>query len=69
VKRTGRDKSIGAVIHVCMETTQGSSLCRYLYLKLEKHHILLGREGKRDRGGRMEGEREGGREEEKEGGN
>jgi hypothetical protein len=26
VKRTGRGKLIGAVIHICMETTQGNSL-------------------------------------------
>jgi hypothetical protein len=30
LKRTGRGKSIGAVIHAFMETTQGNSLCRYL---------------------------------------
>jgi hypothetical protein len=36
VKRTGRGKSIGAVIHICMETTQEISLCSYLYLNLEK---------------------------------
>jgi hypothetical protein len=36
VKRTGRDETIGVVIHICMETTQGNSLCRYLYLKLAK---------------------------------
>jgi hypothetical protein len=39
VKRTGRGESIGAVIHICMGTTQGNSLCSYFYLKLAKHHI------------------------------
>jgi hypothetical protein len=38
VRRTGRGESIGAEIHICMETTQGHSLCSYLYLKLAKHH-------------------------------
>jgi hypothetical protein len=36
VKRTGRDEPIGDVIHTCMETTQGNSLCSYLYLELAK---------------------------------
>jgi hypothetical protein len=36
VKRTGRDEPIGVVIHICMETTQGNSLCSYLYLKPAK---------------------------------
>jgi hypothetical protein len=36
VKRTGRDEPVGVVIHVYMETTQGISLCSYLYLKLAK---------------------------------
>jgi hypothetical protein len=36
VKRTGRHESIGVGIHACMETTQGISLCSYLYLKLAK---------------------------------
>jgi hypothetical protein len=26
VKRTGRDEPVGVVIHICMETAQGSSL-------------------------------------------
>jgi hypothetical protein len=39
VKRTGRGESIEAVIHICMGTTQGNSLCSCLYLKLAKHHI------------------------------
>jgi hypothetical protein len=34
VKRTGKDEPIGVVIHICMETTQGTSLYSYLYLKL-----------------------------------
>jgi hypothetical protein len=36
VKGTGGGKSIGVVIHICMETTQGNSLCSYPYLKLAK---------------------------------
>jgi hypothetical protein len=40
VKRTGRGKSVGAVIHICMGTTQGNSLCSYLYLKLAKSHAF-----------------------------
>jgi hypothetical protein len=39
VKKTGRDEPVGVVIHTCMETTQGNSLC--LYLKLAKHHVPL----------------------------
>jgi hypothetical protein len=27
---------VGVVIHICIETTQGNSLCSYLYLKLAK---------------------------------
>jgi hypothetical protein len=30
VKKAGRGESVGAVIHVYMETTQGNSLCSYL---------------------------------------
>jgi hypothetical protein len=40
VKRTGRGESIGAVIHICMGSTQGNSLCSYLYHKLVKRHVL-----------------------------
>jgi hypothetical protein len=36
VKRTGRDEPIGIVIHKCLETTQGITLCSYLYLKFVK---------------------------------
>jgi hypothetical protein len=36
VKRTSRDEPIGVVMHICMETTQGNSLCSYLCLKLAK---------------------------------
>jgi hypothetical protein len=36
VKRTGRDEPVGVVIHISMETTQGISLCSYLYLKFAK---------------------------------
>jgi hypothetical protein len=39
VKRTGRGESIGAVIHIYMRTTQGNSLCSYLYLKLATCHV------------------------------
>jgi hypothetical protein len=35
-ERTGRDEPTGVVIHTCMETTQGNSLCSYLSLKLAK---------------------------------
>jgi hypothetical protein len=41
VKRTRRDEPIGVTTHICMERTQGNSLCRYLYLKLEKCHVSL----------------------------
>jgi hypothetical protein len=34
LKRVGR--SVGAVKHICMEITQGNSLCSYLYLKLAR---------------------------------
>jgi hypothetical protein len=36
VKSTGRDEPVGVIMHICMETTQGISLCSYLYLKLAK---------------------------------
>jgi hypothetical protein len=39
VKRTERGNSIGVVIHICMGTTQGNSLCSYLYLRLAKCHV------------------------------
>jgi hypothetical protein len=39
MKRTGRGESTGAVIHICMGTTQGNSLCSYLYLRLAKCHV------------------------------
>jgi hypothetical protein len=41
VKRTRGDGPIEVVIHICMEPTQGNSLCSYLYFKLEKHHVFL----------------------------
>jgi hypothetical protein len=41
VKRSGRDEPIGVAIHMCMETTQGNSLCSYIYLKVAKHHVSL----------------------------
>jgi hypothetical protein len=36
VKRIERDEPIGVVIHKTLETTQGNSLCSYLYLRLAK---------------------------------
>jgi hypothetical protein len=36
VKRSGRDEPIWVVIHMCMKTTQGSSLYSCPYLKLAK---------------------------------
>jgi hypothetical protein len=36
VKRSGRDKPIQVVIHICMEAMLGISLYNYLYLKLGK---------------------------------
>jgi hypothetical protein len=33
---TGRDEPIGVAMHLCIETTEGNSLCNYLYLKLIK---------------------------------
>jgi hypothetical protein len=36
VKRSGGDEPIWVVIHICMETTQRTSLYSYLYLKLAK---------------------------------
>jgi hypothetical protein len=36
VKRTGRGEPIGVVLNICMETTQGNSLCSCLDLKLAK---------------------------------
>jgi hypothetical protein len=31
VKRSSRDESVWVVIHICIKTTQGNSLCCYLY--------------------------------------
>jgi hypothetical protein len=36
MKRTKTDESVGVVIHIHMETTQGNSLCGGAYLKLVK---------------------------------
>jgi hypothetical protein len=36
VKRSGRDKSVWVVIHMCMEVMLGISLYSYPYLKLPK---------------------------------
>jgi hypothetical protein len=41
VKRFGRDESIWAVIHLCMEAMLGISLYSYLYLKLAKMLYLF----------------------------
>jgi hypothetical protein len=41
VKMTERDEPVGVVIHVCMEITQGNSLCSYLCLKLVKKVMFL----------------------------
>jgi hypothetical protein len=41
VKRIRGDEPIGVVIHVCVETSQGNSLCSYLYLKLVKMSFFL----------------------------
>jgi hypothetical protein len=38
VKRNRRGESTGAVVHTCIGTTHGNSLCNYLYLKLVKCH-------------------------------
>jgi hypothetical protein len=35
-ERSGRDEPIEVVIYRCKETTQGNSLCSYLFLKLAK---------------------------------
>jgi hypothetical protein len=36
VRRTGRYEPTEVLIHICMETTQGNSMCSYLYLGLAK---------------------------------
>jgi hypothetical protein len=36
MKKIRGDKPIGDITHICMEISQGNSLCSYLYLKLEK---------------------------------
>jgi hypothetical protein len=41
MKRIGRGESIGAVINICIRTTQGNSLYSYVYLKLAKCHVCL----------------------------
>jgi hypothetical protein len=41
VKRTRGDEPIGVAIYICLETTQGNSLCSYLYLKLAKVFMFL----------------------------
>jgi hypothetical protein len=40
VKRSGRDESVQAVIHMCMEAMLGISLYNYLYLKLAKTRVF-----------------------------
>jgi hypothetical protein len=42
--RLGSSKEVyysWVVIHMCMETTQGISLCNYLYLKLAKYVMFF----------------------------
>jgi hypothetical protein len=36
MKRSGRDEPMWVVIHMCMKTMLGISLCSYFYLKLAK---------------------------------
>jgi hypothetical protein len=36
MKKPGRSKSTGDVMHIYLGTAQGNSLCSYLYLKLAK---------------------------------
>jgi hypothetical protein len=36
VRRSGRDKLVWVVIHMCMEAMLGISLCSYFYFKLAK---------------------------------
>jgi hypothetical protein len=36
VKRIKGDEPIGVAMYTCMEISQGTSLCSYLYLKLAK---------------------------------
>jgi hypothetical protein len=65
VKRTDKNEPIWVVTHICMETTQGSSLYSYLYLKLTKPPCFffckIGKqEGRTGLGGFAWGEGEGG---------
>jgi hypothetical protein len=41
VKRSGRDESIGVVIHLCMEAMLGILLYSYPYLYYQKPHVFL----------------------------
>jgi hypothetical protein len=41
VKWTGGDEPNGDIRQIFMETTQGNSLCSYLYLKLAKCQVPL----------------------------
>jgi hypothetical protein len=41
VKKTGREEPIGVERHLYMETTQGNSLCSYLYAKPAKTLFLF----------------------------
>jgi hypothetical protein len=39
--RREEDETIGVATHTCVETTQGNSLCSYLYVKLSKTLVFL----------------------------
>jgi hypothetical protein len=39
--RIDGDEPNEVVMLVCMEISQGNSLCNYLYLNLAKHHVFL----------------------------
>jgi hypothetical protein len=41
MKKIRGDKTIESITNICMEISQGNSLCSYLYLKLEKCHSFL----------------------------
>jgi hypothetical protein len=36
MKKIREDKPVGVITHICMELSQGNSLCSYLYLKQAK---------------------------------
>jgi hypothetical protein len=41
MKKIKGDKTIGVIIHIYMEISQGNFLCSYIYLKLKCHGFLL----------------------------